>query len=308
MLCAFRRRRAFTLIELLVVIAIIGVLIALLLPAVQAAREAARRSSCANKVMQIAIAMQHYESVHGLFPPGVVDDSGPIVNAAQGKHVSWTVQLLPYLEERNAYNHLDLSVGVYHPSNARVAALQLPILKCPSESAAPRQGCSSYAACHHDVEAPIDADNNGAFFLNSHIGYEDLADGSSHTIFVGEKLVDDPGDLGWLSGTRATLRNTGTMINGTRGLGPLPVVPQAPAGGVAPVEGEEGLPEADELQAGPPRDPAAAQLWVGGFGSNHPAGINVAFGDGRVQFMVPTSPLVWQQLGHRADGKLLDEY
>ena len=73
-------------------------------------------------------------------------------------------------------------------------------------------GVSSYAACHHDVEAPIDVENHGVFYLNSSIRHEDIPDGSSYTIFVGEKRIASQ-DLGWLSGTRATLRNTGTPLN-----------------------------------------------------------------------------------------------
>ena len=74
------KRKAFTLVELLVVIAIIGVLVALMLPAIQAAREAARRSSCMNKLAQIALALQNYESAHLSFPTGVDNPTGPILN------------------------------------------------------------------------------------------------------------------------------------------------------------------------------------------------------------------------------------
>ena len=68
---------------------------------------------------------------------------------------------------------------------------------------------SNYAGCYHDVESPIDVDNHGVMYLNSHISQKDVTDGTSHTIYVGEKLSDEQ-DLGWMSGTRATLRNTGT--------------------------------------------------------------------------------------------------
>jgi prepilin-type N-terminal cleavage/methylation domain-containing protein len=308
-LAPLARRAAFTLVELLVVIAIIGILISLLLPAVQAAREAARRSSCANNLMQLSIGLQHYESVHELYPPGVVEETGPIQSVAQGYHVGWLVQLLPYIEEKNAFAHIDFKVGVYHLNNARVAALRLPLLQCPSEWVSPSIGCSNYAACHHDVEAPIDADNDGVFFLNSRIGHEDVADGSAHTIFVGEKLLDEQGDLGWMSGTRATLRNTGMPINGTPSLG------TPAAGGMEPSPAQQPLAdEALEAAAGAPAGPPApgaqaSSLWVGGFGSHHPAGANFTFGDGRVRLLTGgMSPTVLQQLGHRADGQLLDEY
>src|SRR5215469_2590915 len=89
------RPRGFTLIELLVVIAIIAVLIALLLPAVQSAREAARRAQCTNNLMQLAIALQNYEGSYEAFPPGVVNETGPILDQPKGYHVGWLVRLLP---------------------------------------------------------------------------------------------------------------------------------------------------------------------------------------------------------------------
>src|SRR5829696_3130788 len=99
-------REGFTLIELLVVIAIIGVLIALLLPAVQAAREAARRSQCVNNLMQLGLALHNYESAHEVLPPGVVNPTGPIQNTPHGYHFSWLTQILPYIEQTNVHRHL----------------------------------------------------------------------------------------------------------------------------------------------------------------------------------------------------------
>ena len=92
------RRHGFTLIELLVVISIIAVLISLLLPAVQSAREAARRAQCLNNLMQLAIALQNYESSHEMFPPGVVSETGPVLDQPTGYHFGWLVRILPYCE------------------------------------------------------------------------------------------------------------------------------------------------------------------------------------------------------------------
>ena len=312
--CSTRGRPAFTLVELLVVIAIIGVLVALLLPAVQQAREAARRCICGNNLTQLIIGVGHYEMSHGMYPPGTIDAQGPVLNARLGYHHNWLVQILPYIEQRNTWNALDKTVGVYHPKNAPVADLNISLFRCPSD---PAQGeFSNYAGCHHEVESPINVTNNGVFFLNSKVRYEDIPDGSSHTIFLGEKLPDD-WDLGWISGTRASLRNTGAPINALRAAkqsisggvagkrSPLPAAPppeslispdlrQPPAdGGAAPAGGPT-------IGLGNPR-------YVGGFESQHPLGAQFAFGDGSVRFMMQLMNFaVLQQLAHRADGKLLN--
>ena len=128
-----RRRRGFTLIELLVVIAIIAILIALLLPAVQQAREAARRTQCKNNLMQLAIAIQNYEMAFEVLPPGSVNAQGPIRNEEKGYHMSWMVQILPYIDMRNAYRHIDFSRGVYDSKNKEVRDLSVPFFTCPSD-------------------------------------------------------------------------------------------------------------------------------------------------------------------------------
>jgi prepilin-type N-terminal cleavage/methylation domain-containing protein/prepilin-type processing-associated H-X9-DG protein len=290
-----RRGAGFTLIELLVVIAIIAVLIALLLPAVQAAREAARRAQCVNNLVQLAVATQNYESSHEMLPPGVVNANGPISNVAKGYHVSWVVQVLPYLEQANAFKKINFRTGVYDGVNSTVRAYVMNSMLCPSDGGATvANGAASnnYAACHNDVEAPIDKTNKGVFYLNSNTRYEDVSDGSSFTIFFGEKLRS-AGDLGWMSGTNATLRNAGTPVNGKNAFSVM-VLP----------EDEEDKPVVEE-------EPSDANLKVGGFGSRHPGGANFAFGDGSVKFLKSSISLrVFRRLGNRADGELVsaDQY
>ena len=106
-------RNGFTLVELLVVIAIIGILIGMMFPAVGAMREAARRSTCQNRLARLGVAMQTYESGHGSLPSGTTNPKGPIHNVPQGIELSWTVSLLPYLDEAGTFKqHRSGSGGI----------------------------------------------------------------------------------------------------------------------------------------------------------------------------------------------------
>ena len=205
-------RRAFTLVELLVVIAIIGVLVALLLPAIQAAREAARRSSCVNNIRQTVVGLHSYEYRNEHFPAGVINDKGPVRNLPEGNHLSWIARALRDLGEPARAGAVDYSVGAYHQRNNAVRQTMIHPLMCPSYPAADAP-YSVYAGVHHHVEAPIDADNTGVLFLNSRLSFDDLLDGASYTLLTGEKINRGFQDLGWMSGTPATLRNTGSPIN-----------------------------------------------------------------------------------------------
>lgn len=269
------RRSAFTLIELLVVMAIIGVLIALLIPAVQAARGAARRVECLNNMLQTSLGTLNYESAFESFPSGVVNPTGPISNTPNGYHYSWIVQVLPFLEQKTTYNHINFSRSVYDPGNDTARAVSIKAFLCPSDSA-PRVdnklAGTNFAATHHHVEAPIDTTNSGVMFLNSQVRIDDIEDGTSMTFLLGEKKREQ-GELGWASGTRASLRNGGTRLNAT-----IPITP------------------------------AATPNPVGGFSSFHPGGANFAYADGHVAFVRNSTNLpIYQRLFHRSDGELLPD-
>jgi len=293
-----RRRWAFTMIELLIVMAIIAVLISLLLPAIQSSREAARRAQCANNLMQLGIALGNYASTHSVFPPGVVNEKGPIENLPHGYHHGWIVQILPFICQDNVYRRIDFRESVYAPSNDTAVGVTISTLLCPSENR--RHGASNYAGCHHDVDAPIAADNHGVLYLNSRVRYDDIPDGPAHTILLGEIRGGGP-TLGWASGTRSTLRNTGNPIN-------APDLLMPPIGNSRSSSTERRGPvdyEAiDQL--------VADGLWPvqlsGGFSSNHGVGANFLFCDGSVrQVSLSIDRRVYRLLGNRDDGEPISD-
>lgn len=123
------RNRGFTLVELLVVIAIIGVLVALLLPAVQAAREAARRSQCSNNLKQIVLGVHNFENTHGtVMPIQALPQAG-----AKNNYWGLMVHLLPYIEQKAMYDRIDLNSQIACKSQAFVHAAYIPALSCPSD-------------------------------------------------------------------------------------------------------------------------------------------------------------------------------
>jgi prepilin-type N-terminal cleavage/methylation domain-containing protein len=300
------RRGGFTLIELLVVIAIIAVLIALLLPAVQQAREAARRTQCKMQLMQITLALQSYHDAQGSLPCGSVNETGPIRNEAEGYHHSWYTGLLPYLDLTPVFARIDPTASIYGAENAEARGVVVPIFLCPTDPAARTSvsggaGLTNYAGVHHPYEAPIDTTNHGVLFLNSRVRFEDVPDGVSHVLFVGE-IKRAAGDLGWASGTRGTLRNGGRPINRTPGGSPYYNDPQLTA-----LDVELNSVRFDDSVSADARSDAA--LLVGGFGSHHTGGGQYALGDGSVRFLSENiDPETHYRLLDRADGKAEGEF
>jgi prepilin-type N-terminal cleavage/methylation domain-containing protein len=343
-----KKHFAFTLVELLVVIAIIGILISMMMPAIQAARETGRRAECTNNMMQLGMGLSDYQLAHQSLPPGTIADKGPVQNIAKGNHISWLVQILPYIQERTTYNNIDLSAGAYAPQNADARRLMISMFKCPSYVGLenPQTPLSNYAGCHNSVEAPIAENNDGVLFLNSHIRDKDITDGTANTIYAGEKSGSQ-WDLGWMSGTRATLRNCGTPLDQTMlDDGPHYYAPEPgkkpaeqPAATEKPAATEETAEAGKQVDAEQPAETEQkseaekkaeiekkaeeekiakekaeelatkieSNLYVGGFGSYHPYGVNFLFGDGAVHFTgIDIDLKLLEQLGNRADGKLLE--
>ncbi len=294
-----RVRPAFTLIELLVVIAIIAVLIALLLPAVQQAREGARRTQCTNNLSQIALGLNNYHTAHRVFPPGSINPTGPIDRLPTGYKHSWAVQFLPFMGEENVAKLFDSKVSIFEQVqlNERAGEVTLPWMICPSSGRA-TAGQGLYAGNHHSIEAPIDTTNDGMLYLNSSVRLRDVDDGLQYTLLAGE--ITEP--TRWYVGTRESLRNTGDRI-------------ARPSSGAVVAPGEENAWElAPETEANQPAlDPAVVKaqrlLRVGGYGSVHTGGANFAFVDGRVQFINQSiDSNIYRRLGSRRDGEVVGEF
>lgn len=201
------RRKGFTLVELLVVIAIIGILIALLLPAVQAAREAARRMQCANNLKQFGIAMHNYHGSYNRFPPGfmVVTHQGQV-----GGGWAWGVFLMPFIEQSPLQDSLSatrytLSQVIADPNLLPMLQMRLSVFTCPSSPMEPLRefqgggqmvSTANYTCCRGffslSGNAHLTRQNNGVLYGLSGTRIQDVSDGTSNTIAIGERTVLQP--------------------------------------------------------------------------------------------------------------------
>jgi prepilin-type N-terminal cleavage/methylation domain-containing protein len=200
------RRRGFTLIELLVVIAIIGVLIGLLLPAVQKVREAAKRTACQNNLKQIGLALHHYHNVYETLPAGYVysepKTGGPMspVDYPTAPGWGWAALLLPYVDQGPLARRINYPIALERHPDVRLTQLQ--VFVCPSdlntgvymvrnalEENLVEVATNSYAANFGTGgemgEHPYDGD--GLFFCNSKVAFRDITDGLSMTMAIGER-------------------------------------------------------------------------------------------------------------------------
>ncbi|MCC6127239.1 MAG: DUF1559 domain-containing protein [Pirellulales bacterium] len=271
-----RGRTGFTLVELLVVIAIIGILIALLLPAIQSAREASRRMHCTNNLKQFGLGILSYENAFKFFPAGRVgcDGSGGTLcgNNPATRHVGTSafILLLPYIEQKSLYQMVDFTTGIniidYPTLNARnlaVAQQRPSVLICPSDTAKPMDyGNPGWATTSYglmfgkngppSIGADVKYENNGMFFYRSKITIREIIDGLSRTLFLGEVYDGHLPEVsaGWVYAARHGLfRSTVNPLNTKPGTGIV----------------YNGL--------------------NGAFGSRHANGANFLYGDGRVDFM-----------------------
>jgi prepilin-type N-terminal cleavage/methylation domain-containing protein/prepilin-type processing-associated H-X9-DG protein len=336
-------RNGFTLVELLVVIAIIGILVGLLLPAVQAIREAARRTDCLNNLKQIGLAAQNFESAAKRFPVGAESRQFPANPAYPYSFYRWSTlaHLTPYLEQSNAYNSLNLTVPLFappafnvSPENREAAGLVVPTFLCASDIGAPVSagfgvgdlGPTNYAACAGTGSAGgtpfLDEGADGTYFVNSTSNFATFEDGTSHTVVFSESCLGTGDENS--SNAAVALRNPQTMYKFVF-TAPLTDAVAASAGlfnatnrrGFMWVNGDFRCtlynhyygPNSLTLDClGVTFNPAPAKQFTG-YGwraarSWHPGGVNVALGDGSTRFVNEQIDLsVWRGLATPGGGE-----
>jgi len=324
------RKSGFTLIELLVVIAIIAVLVSILLPAVQQAREAARASQCRSNLKQIGIALHNYHEVFGALPPGVVHKNGNQNVAALGSY-GWGTFILPQLDQGTMFEAMqtngsdldELLRNTSQPAARDLVFKSIAVYRCPSDTApdlnTKREWDTPYSTFFNNQPVHLATSNYvgisgsrwatpedwivnrldpyGVFWGDSRVQFKDITDGLSNTFIVGER----DWELGWAANWVGQRNYVGTGIWGSRqNLAILDVKINDPL-----------------LQ--PNGNPAVSR----GFSSTHTGGVHFLLGDGRVQFVSqdiefnnvqpaqqkPNNTLgLFQRLGRRNDGLSLGEF
>jgi prepilin-type N-terminal cleavage/methylation domain-containing protein len=310
---------AFTLVELLVVIAIIGILISLLLPAVQAAREAARRTECSNHVKQICLATHTYVDARKQFPPAVDNTLAPGTN--NGRGFSYLALLLPYHEERSLNDLVNYQYSWDATQNNTARTTTLKVFKCPSkddleELLAPTPGSTAFQesdlaahylavlgaknACPQATGDPYTIAycdtggiaSNGIMYVGSKTRFKDITDGASKTFLIGEFSWNYRGSRTWIVGGSYTLDTS--------------LKPPVPDSYVYSYSGRNLI------------YPLRSYPWYldetytnrnnnmndVSFGSTHPLGAHFGMGDGSVQFVSENTDLnVLKAFACRNDGK-----
>ncbi len=331
-------RSGFTLVELLVVIAIIGMLVGLLLPAVQAARESGRRMTCTNNLKQIGLGLHCFHDARKVFPPGYTSQPGltamgppdPNFNDA-GPGWGWLTFLMPFMEENNVYMTLNIKLKCWDPANAVAVKTVVYEFLCPSDAPGqnPNQGptmnitdtnqqpmvrpdgsglifgrsnyVSSVGSASLWCTYPVTIYPNGVMYRDSTTRMRDVTDGLSKTVFVGERS-SNLADVVW-PGVVPLSGHFAYPPFASIGSGGLNTNYDGPGAYVAAHGGP--CPYEDPVVIHPPNSPYGHSDQME---STHPGGANILMGDGSVHFYNEDSALqTWVALISRAGGDTIGE-
>lgn len=312
---------AFTLVELLVAIAVIGILAALLLAAVQAAREAARRTECVNNLKQIALGLHNSHDTHGVFPMGQLnklhtEPTAPPALVAPYERIGWAVIILPFIEQGRLHDRVraDIKSSNNYSFLQQSSANVVPAYVCPSDPSggktpgvgnvgphAPEGFHSNYVACAGNTvfsePSPNDGTKlSGVLFPMSRVSITQIKDGTSNQLMVSEVLLwpvasgDDRRGRIWNCWQGETLFSTFFAPNQNATPDACFRCPTAPGNPRAPcteiIHGDGSVQSAR---------------------SYHPAGVNTALADCSIRYIASSvDPRVWSLLGARNDGTPLD--
>jgi prepilin-type N-terminal cleavage/methylation domain-containing protein/prepilin-type processing-associated H-X9-DG protein len=302
------KRTGFTLVELLVVIAIIGILIALLLPAVQAAREAARRMQCTSNLKQVGLAILTYENTHAMLPKGTSC-------TAQCKGHSALTLLLSYIEQRELYDEYDFELRLYDAVNLRVTKHHIPTYICPSDNAMGRVMNTHFArsnvvVCFGSKTAGVsstDWTTDGAFQNDKCKKMRDIIDGTSCTAIAGEVLAGRDDNYSddhnfdargvWSEGTSMGAYAYTHLHTPNSSVGDALFIASFQRNCVP----EDNMPCSDSAGNTYYNEYASAR-------SLHPGGVNIAFADGHVSFYTnEVDWRLWQALSTIAGGETAEK-
>ncbi len=289
-------RRGFTLLELLIVIAIIGILIALLVPAVQQVRASAAKVPCANNLRQIGMALYQYHEVHKVFPPGMSWNrgKGPLLMS------SWLTHLLPFVEQQNLWEKTQAAFQqspspFKNPPHAGLATV-IPVYGCPADGRAgmaliapvdkfPVAFTSYLGVSGKDLESL-----DGIFFRDSRIRLGDIDDGLSQTLLAGERPPSADLQFGWwYAGAGQRFTGSADMLMGVYEKNALPITKGSCPPGSYPF--------------GPGR--LGNQCDMFHFWSLHPGGAHFLYADGSVHFLTYSAAPLLPALASRAGGEVV---
>jgi prepilin-type N-terminal cleavage/methylation domain-containing protein len=290
--CPKKSRRGFTLVELVAVASIGTVLISLASPAIQQAKEAARRAQCKNNLKQIGLAIHNYQEVFGTFAPGWTNHTP---HAGPGPRFGWSASILPFLDQAPLYNEMDWNSPA--KTSRELVETAIPTYHCPSDTSPATNplrggfGASNYSGNFGTVAPPrwlaggmnpawagepaTPTNADGIFWYNSSVRFRDCKDGASNIIFVGERCVSSGAGI-WM-GVRGNNFENDVVLDFSVG---------------------------NKMNSG-----------LGAFSSRHKGGAHFLLGDGTVRFISEniasgngSEPGLYQNLGSRSDGRTIGTF